>query len=165
MTAATARLASAADVDEILRLAQVLYASMNTRTYPVWRAEARSDLLERIGRDLIAVVADDGHEEGRLASMAVAVLGRGIRSPRRPTTVTGYIEWMATDAAHRGEGIGTSVLSRLLDELRGRNVTAVNLNSSDPAITFYQRAGFSPEGPAAMRLRLLPVPKEALPEQ
>lgn len=68
---------------------------MNIRTYLARRAEARQDLTERIGRDLVAVVADD--TDGRLAAMAVATVGRGIRSPRRPTTVTSYIEWVATD--------------------------------------------------------------------
>lgn len=134
---------------------------MNTRTYPAWRAEALHDLTERIGRDLVAVVADGA--DGRLAAMAVATVGRGIRSPRRPTTVTSYIEWMATDPSSRGEGIGAQVLSRLLDELRALDVTSVDLNSSDAAIEFYRRAGFAPEGPAAMSLRLLPVPREALP--
>ena len=148
---------------EILRLAEVLYGSMNTRTYPAWRTEAHEDLLERIGHDLVAVVADDDSVDGKLACMAVAVVGRGIRSPRRPTTVTSYIEWMATDDTHRGKGAGTRVLTRLLDELRSRDVTAVDLNSTERAIGFYERAGFAAEGPVAMSLRLLPVPEEARP--
>lgn len=156
-----ARLATKTDVEEVLRLAEQLYASMDTRTYPSWRAAARLDLLDRIGQDLVAVVIDG--DDGTLASMAVAVVGRGIRSPRRPTTATAYIEWMATDSSRRGEGLGTAVLTMLLAELRKRDVTTVGLNSSEAALSFYRRAGFTAEGPAAMSLRLQPVPAEAAP--
>jgi GNAT superfamily N-acetyltransferase len=161
MTVTEPRLARAADVGEILRLAEELYAAMHTRTYASWREAAREDLLARLGDDLVAVVMDG--PDGGLISMAVAVVGRGIRSPRRPTTATGTLEWMVTDGRFQRTGVGTAVLAQLLAELRRREVTAVDLSSSDRAIEFYRRAGFAAEGPAAMRLRLLPVPDEARP--
>ncbi len=53
---------------------------------------------------------------------------------------------MATDPAHRGQGHGAAVLSRMLDELQLRGAGLVWCNARTPAAGLYRREGFVTAG-------------------
>ena len=53
---------------------------------------------------------------------------------------------MATDPAQQGQGYGTAVLARLLDELRLRGARLVWCNARVPAAGLYRQAGFATIG-------------------
>ncbi|HJL18803.1 MAG TPA: GNAT family N-acetyltransferase [Sandaracinaceae bacterium LLY-WYZ-13_1] len=64
--------------------------------------------------------------------------GYGYRSPLTPELS------MAVAAKHRNQGIGSGLLKRLLEELRGQAVTAVSLSvdQRNVAVRLYERFGF-----------------------
>jgi predicted GNAT family N-acyltransferase len=58
-----------------------------------------------------------------------------------------HIGRMAVRAPWRGRGVGDALLLSLVDEARRRDWPEVRLNAQAPAIGFYLRHGFMPEGP------------------
>jgi len=59
----------------------------------------------------------------------------------------GHIGRMAVLPAWRGRGVGTALLSGLLGAARARGLTQVILNAQCSAVPFYERLGFTAEGP------------------
>lgn len=58
-----------------------------------------------------------------------------------------FLRGMATDAAHRGAGFGSAVLSFGIAELERRDAALVWCNGRLVAQRFYKRMGFKPVGP------------------
>lgn len=54
------------------------------------------------------------------------------------------VRGMATDSAHRGHGLGTRILDRLVDHARQRHAGEVWCNARIGALSLYERAGFMP---------------------
>lgn len=113
------------------------------QTYDEVRAETDVPELFAIG----ALV------ERSLASCAVAhpdaFPGAGLPDGAS-SAVGGQRPWrlrgVATDPEHRGHGYASSVLARLLDELRLRGAGLVWCNARLPARGLYERAGFVTSG-------------------
>lgn len=59
----------------------------------------------------------------------------------------GRIGRMAVLRAWRGQGIGTALLQALLELARREGFTELRLHAQVPAIAFYRRFGFRPDGP------------------
>lgn len=59
---------------------------------------------------------------------------------------TAHLGRMAVLPAWRNQGVGTSLLLRLLEQARGRGVTVVTLHAQHAAIAFYARYGFTTHG-------------------
>jgi predicted GNAT family N-acyltransferase len=59
----------------------------------------------------------------------------------------GHIGRMAVLPAWRGRGVGTALLLGLLDAARMSGLTEVVLNAQCSALPFYERQGFTAEGP------------------
>ncbi len=59
----------------------------------------------------------------------------------------GHIGRMAVLKTHRGLGVGSALLSTLIDAARERKVKSVALSSQVQAIPFYERFGFRASGP------------------
>jgi len=54
---------------------------------------------------------------------------------------------MSVVPGHRGQGVGTLLLDRLLEEADGRyEGVSLSVSSSNPARRMYERAGFEPSG-------------------
>jgi GNAT superfamily N-acetyltransferase len=53
------------------------------------------------------------------------------------------------NAAHRGSGVGTALLTAALDEARARGLAAISLSveEGNPTMHLYSRLGFRPAGP------------------
>lgn len=60
--------------------------------------------------------------------------------------VSGKIGRMAVLRPWRGRGVGSALLTRLLEEARKRRTGEVFLHAQSYALDFYQRAGFEAEG-------------------
>lgn len=56
------------------------------------------------------------------------------------------ITWVATQPEFRGQGIGTQVMRYLLAAADRRGTEAVVLAAQQPAVEFYRRLGFAPDG-------------------
>lgn len=63
-----------------------------------------------------------------------------------PGSVAWRLRGMATDPAQQGNGYGTAVLARVLDELRLRGAGLVWCNARVPAEGLYRQAGFATIG-------------------
>ena len=53
---------------------------------------------------------------------------------------------MAVEHEHQGSGVGSQVMTRVIDELRARGVALLWCNARTVALPFYRRHGFTPVG-------------------
>ena len=72
----------------------------------------------------------------------------------QPRTRVPYILSMFTDRRHRGRGLATAIVERLIAEARRRGYGWVTLHASDQGRPVYERLGFEPT--REMRLLLDP---------
>lgn len=125
--------------------------------------------LERDDADAVAV-----HMLARSHDEAAIGTGRLVIDPPSSDAAAGataHVGRMAVLPAWRHQGVGASLLLRLLEHARSRGVTAVTLHAQHAAIPFYQRHGFTAHGDefeeagiqhVEMRLALAPL---AAPER
>ncbi len=59
----------------------------------------------------------------------------------------GKIGRMAVLKDHRGNGMGAAILEFLVERARARGLSSARLNAQTHALRFYQRGGFTAEGP------------------
>jgi GNAT superfamily N-acetyltransferase len=149
-----ARPATADDAPELVRLAGVMFASMGMdSTGEEWTQRGQRHVRDRIATDLAAFVVDDATEPGRLMASAVGTVASRLPTPVNPSGLAGYVQWVCTDEAHRGQGLGRAVITSLLDWFDAQGVLAVELHSTVAAEGLYASLGFSDDGPRAMRRR------------
>ena len=95
-------------------------------------------------------------DDDRLVGHASAV-PRRIGFGDRPWLTLGYVEAVATDPEHRGQGVGRRTMERLHDEIRSR--WPVALLSTGRATGFYERLGWERwRGPSYTRTATGVVP-------
>ena len=149
----TARAASAADVDEVVRLSALMYASIGQDvTRPEWRRAARDHFLTRLGRDLIVYVVDHPDRSGLAASAAGTVATR-LPAPNNVTAHAAYVQWVATDVDVRRRGYAREVMQALVDWYDDHSVPVIELHATPEGEPLYRELGFGDEGPAALRRR------------
>jgi GNAT superfamily N-acetyltransferase len=145
-----ARRASAADLPEIVRLVSIMFADLGTETDSSWAAQAKEALTSRLWDDVgVFVVAVE--PTPTLAACAIGVLHQSLPSPRRRTQAVGYIEWVVTDPARRGQGHASAATAALLEWLVDQGAAVVDVHSSTAAEPLYRRLGFTAGGPLALR--------------
>ena len=151
---AEVRPATVSDAAELVRLAGVMFASMGMDvTGEQWLHNGRQHVEDRLGTDVAAFVVDDPDAPGRLLASAVGTVASRLPTPVNPSGRAGYVQWVCTDEAHRGRGLGRQVMTALLGWFDEQGVLAVELHSTEPAEGLYASLGFSDEGPRAMRRR------------
>jgi ribosomal-protein-alanine N-acetyltransferase len=126
---------------ELARVIEVERAAFGPDSYSV------TTFLAHLFRDRKGVfVAED--ERGQVVGFVLVRLGLGwLRRRRR-----GGITSLAVEAAHRRQGIGTTLMARALEYLRENNVQEVDLEvgvTNQAAVSLYHTFGFQ-------RSRLLP---------
>jgi GNAT superfamily N-acetyltransferase len=136
------RAAVGADIPEILRLGEYMYASVGGSVDDVWRALGRSQLESRLGSDLLGWVIDDDSVQGRLAAC-----GFVNRTPRLPlpgarTALRGYVQWVVTDPSHQRKGYARSIMGRLMRWAEDADAAVLDLHSSPSARSLYLELGF-----------------------
>ena len=87
----------------------------------------------------------DGEDDLASHWLATAVSGEAVGTIR--VLSNGHIGRLAVLASHRGQGIGRALLTAAIGHGQQRQLFSVYLHAQTHAIGFYQRMGFSPEGP------------------
>jgi GNAT superfamily N-acetyltransferase len=145
------RLATPTDTLELLRLAAMMYESMGLdASGEEWRENATTLLAERLGGDEVVVFAvDDPSVPGRLVACGGAAIIQRLPGPSTPTGRWGYVQWMATEPAHRRNGLAKAILTSILEWLDARGVVNVELHATKMGAPLYRSFGltdpFSPE--------------------
>lgn len=141
------RLATVDDVDEVVRLAGVMYEALGAAPPVVpdaqwarWVSGARQALVHRMGAGL-AVFVHDRPGGGLVACGAGSVAVR-LPSPWQPDALAGYVQWMSTDVDARRQGYGRSILRALLGWFEQRGVDTVELHASPAGVALYRAEGF-----------------------
>jgi ribosomal protein S18 acetylase RimI-like enzyme len=162
----TARLASATDADEMVRLACVMFVSMGLDEPDAgWRAVARAHIAGRLGHDAVGAVVDHPTVPGRLVASGAASVSTRLPTPMNIDGRSAYVQWVATDEEFRGHGHARAVMTTLLDRLDEQGVTAIELHATPMGERLYRSLGFW-EGigaPALRRRRWDPPPSHDRP--
>ncbi|HKY68806.1 MAG TPA: GNAT family N-acetyltransferase [Acidimicrobiales bacterium] len=155
MDAPPLRLATADDVDELVRLRRVMMGALEVCDEPTW-ALACADFLRRTLADgsAAAVVAGDPgavpsgsaaadrHRPEPLVACGIGVIVERVPGPETPTGRYGYVCSMVTEPDWRGRGLATGVVEGLLAWFADRGVRKVDLHASDEGEPIYRRFGF-----------------------
>ena len=148
-----ARLATAADASEIVRLAVVMFFSMGAPDPgDAWRATAIRHIAERISIDAVAAVVDHPTTQGRLVASGAVTVSTRLPTPPNPSGRYAYIQWVATDDEFRGRGCARAVMTTLLEWLDANDVPALELHATAMGEHLYRSLGFR-EGVGAPALR------------
>ncbi len=127
-----------------------MFHDLGTTAVPAsWHDALRVALIDRIGRDVAAFVTVDGSDQP--VAVAIGVVDQRLPSPRRLSGRIGYVEWLATDPAHRRRGAARMALNELLRWFDAQGIATVDVHTSDAARPIYTAVGFAP--PAARALR------------
>jgi ribosomal protein S18 acetylase RimI-like enzyme len=150
-----ARLATASDADEMVRLACVMFLSMGMpEPDRVWREGARAHIARRVGDDVIGAVVDHPSVPRRLVASAAATVATRLPTPVNVDGRSAYVQWVATDDEFRRRGYARAVMTTLLDRLDEHGVTAVELHATPMGERLYRSLGFwEGVGPPALRRR------------
>ncbi|RZS91842.1 ribosomal protein S18 acetylase RimI-like enzyme [Motilibacter rhizosphaerae] len=147
------REATAADAGELTRLRAVMFEGLgrDPDSGLPWRDAATASIAERLGGDLVAVLAE---APGPVAvGGAVAIVYDLLPSPSQERPRAAYVLSVATDPAWRRRGIASGCLRLLLDLLEERGVTRYGLNASEGGEGLYRSLGFAPAGNPFLELR------------
>jgi len=150
-----ARMATAADASEVVRLACVMFVSMGmSDPDDGWRAAAVDVFRTRVAGDVVGAVVDHPTVPGRLAASGVVTVATRLPTPTNPDGSSAYVQWVATDEAFRGRGFARAVMTTLLEWLDARGVGVVELHATPMGESLYRSLGFwEGAGAAALRRR------------
>lgn len=138
------RLATPADVDELVRLRRVMLDALGAGEGAAWEDACAAFLRETLAAGTAAaVVADDPEAPGRLVACGVGTIDRRLPAPRNPDGLHGYIASMVTEPAWRGRGLAAGIVEELLAWLGERGVYRVDLHASRDGEPIYRRLGFT----------------------
>ncbi len=139
------RLATAADVAELVRLRKLMMDAMGAPTGdPAWERACHEFLAASLAEGTTgAVVAGDPGEPGRLVACGVGTVAQRLPGPMAPNGRYGYIASMVTEEAWRGRGLATGIVRGLLDWFAGVGVRRVDLHASAQGEPIYRALGFT----------------------
>ena len=147
------RLATAADIPELLRLRALMFESMGREDPADWRQASSAFLEERIdGDDVAAFVVDDPVQRGHVIACGIVVIIRRLGSPRTPSGRFAHIQSMVTEPASRRQGLARAVLAALVDWCTARGVTSIDLHASKMGEPLYRSFGFHEGSEPELRL-------------
>ncbi len=147
-----ARLATAGDAAEVVRLASVMFVSMGMDDPgEEWRAMAVAHFASRVGVDAVAAVVDHPTIATEIIASGAATVSTRLPTPSNPTGAYGYVQWVATDDAFRGRGCARAVMTKLLTWFDARG-GEVDLHATSMGEPLYRSLGFW-EGSGAPSLR------------
>jgi GNAT superfamily N-acetyltransferase len=148
-----ARLATAGDAPEVVRLACVMFRSMGVADPgDEWRDAAVQHFAARVTGDAIGAVVDHPAMRGRVVASGAVTISTRLPTPPNPTGAYAYIQWIATDAEFRGQGCARAVMTTLLDWLDRRDIPSLELHATAMGEPLYRALGFW-EGTGAPPLR------------
>lgn len=149
------------DAAEIARLGVLMFEALDLTPDDGFRRAAADAVAARIADgSVVAFVVDDPAGGGRLVANAAAVVTTRLPHPRNPSGRTAYVQYVCTEAAWRGRGLGRAVMEALVAWCRVNDVLLVELHASPDGLPLYRSMGFDENPNPALRLRL-PRPNSA----
>ena len=150
-----ARLATPADVPELVRLREVMIESVRRESDDSWQAAATRILADALSDGSMAAVVVDRPEGDGLAACGVAMVGQRLPSPGCTDGRYGYIQSMCTDERHRRQGLARVVFEGLMQWYLDAGITRVDLHASAMGEPLYRQFGFT--DPVEPELRWRPA--------
>ena len=150
-----ARRATADDIDELIRLRQVMLESMAEPHRHLRRlgGTVRRGVQTGIADgSVIAFVVDAPDGEG-LAACGVATVAARLPGPGNLTGHNGYVQSMATDERWRRRGYGRAVFGALVGWCEDEGVTAIDLHATGDGEQLYRSFGFRENQALELRWR------------
>ncbi|MFG3245555.1 GNAT family N-acetyltransferase [Streptomyces sp. NPDC048187] len=151
------RRAAAEDAEEVLRLRQVMIASMTPDAPTDWQAASLPALRAKLADPdggFAAFVVDHPRRPDALAALVVGTLEYRIGGPGRPGGLLGYVFSVATDPDARRRGYARACMDELLEWFREQGAGHVMLTASPDAEPLYASMGFTRDTTPSMRLYL-----------
>ena len=151
-----ARAATLDDVDELVRLRQVMFDSMGVVARdPDWASTCAAYLRDHLGGDRLRGAVVD-HPDGGSGLVASGLVELQWRIPGAQNVLgrTAYVSSIATDEAFRRRGGARAVLVHLLDEVRRQGIEIVDLHATAVGAGLYRDLGFAPRPQPELRLDL-----------
>ncbi len=135
------------DVDEIVRLAELMYGSMGMDAFGEdWHLTATEHVRRRLGDDIAVFVIDAPTRPGRLAATGAGSIATRLPSPGNPSAKVGYMQWVVTEPAWRRRGFARAIAAALIDWFTDRGVPSVELHATRDGDGLYRKLGFH-QGP------------------
>lgn len=123
------RLATVADIPELVRLRQVMIESVRGSADGSWQASAATILEEALSDGTMGAVVVDS-PSGGLAACGVGMVAQRLPGPGCVDGRYGYIQSMCTDERHRRHGLARLVFAELMRWFAVMGVTRVDLHAS-----------------------------------
>jgi GNAT superfamily N-acetyltransferase len=153
MSVVRARIATADDIPELIRLRGVMIESVRGERDDTWQGRCGSVLEECLADGSMAAVVVDS-EHGGLAACGVGLVVQRLPNPGCADGRFGYIQSMCTDERHRRQGHARRVLEGLLTWFSERGVTQVDLQASTMGEPLYRSQGFTDPHEPLLRWRM-----------
>jgi GNAT superfamily N-acetyltransferase len=140
------RAATAHDIDEIIRLAHVMWRAMGySPDNDSWQAATRSVLHSGFEHDTFrCVVAEDPNDAKHLVACGIATYYMRTPAFWLPNGRMGYVQWMSTEPDWQRKGLARRILDDLVAWLRSNEVARIELHATDDGVALYEAAGFGP---------------------
>lgn len=150
-----ARRATTVDIPELVRLREVMMASVRGDAGTGWQ-DACAAILERglVDGSMVAIVVDRPSGEG-LAACGVAMWAQRLPGTGCADGRYGYIQSMATDERDRRQGLARAVFTGLLAWFAELDVTRVDLHASSMGEPLYRQLGFADPVEPELRWRAI----------
>ena len=136
------RVANGADIPEILRLGEFMYASVGIGVDDSWRDLGRSQLESRLGSELLGWVIDDADSAGSLAACGFVNSSPRLPLPGARSSVRGYVQWVVTDPRRQRQGLARAIMGAITEWARSEGIDSLDLHSSPAARSLYLSLGF-----------------------
>lgn len=152
----TARFAVLADIDEIVRLRQVMLENWVECPDNGWKASTAEILRRRLTETeptMAVTVVDAPDAPGELAACASGTVEARLPSPGNLTGRFGWIFNVSTDPRWRRRGYSRICMEALLAWYEEQGVTAIDLLASESGRGLYRQLGFGLSEEPAMRFR------------
>lgn len=148
------RLATAEDIPELLRLREVMWTSMGLAVPGSdWRGPCRDVLTDWFAGGTGVAAAVDRPGGPGLVAAGVGSIEQRLPGVSNPTGRYGYIANMVTDEDHRGRGLATAIVERLLEWFAEQGIRTVDLHASAQGESIYRAHGFRENAQVALRWR------------
>jgi ribosomal protein S18 acetylase RimI-like enzyme len=152
-----ARVATEADIPEILRLRGLLFAELGgdwgePPAGDDWSERCAAELARQLNGAAMRVLVIDGGP-GLVAS-GMGMIDQRLPSPYDPDGRIGHVFGVVTDPAHRGRGHARAVMEGLLAWFAASGARRVDLNASPDGTPLYRGLGFADHPDVTLSLRL-----------
>jgi GNAT superfamily N-acetyltransferase len=152
------RRATAADLDELLRLRRLMMALLDDPVHQPpgqadadWESASRAFLVAGLAAGTVGAFVAESEADGAVVGGGVGNILQRLSAPWNPTGRYGHIASMVTDPEWQRRGIGGRVLDELLAWFTSEGITRVELTATTFGEPIYRSRGFAERSDLAMR--------------